>query len=216
MKSLSLSRPLVIVVIGLPGSGKSFFSRQFADMFNAPLVNVDFIRNAVFPQPEFSPTEDAIVYTVAQNEVNELFKTGKTFIIDGGVNNKASRHNIERQAVHSGYGRLTIWVQTDDPTCIARSMKRSTKRPGDDLNMPMDRQSFERYRKQLNIPSVRENVVVISGKHTFSSQARIVLKKLVSPRETVPQPRDVAPITTEQKVDTTHDIQPRRRNLTVN
>ena len=47
MKSLSLAKPLVLVVIGLPGAGKSFFARQFSETFGAPMVSGDRIRHVL-------------------------------------------------------------------------------------------------------------------------------------------------------------------------
>ncbi len=88
MKSLSLSRPLVIMIIGLPGSGKSFFGRQFAEMFGAPIVSNDFIRSTISPESLYDATEDYIVGTIVTNEIMELMKTKKTFIVDGGMNSR--------------------------------------------------------------------------------------------------------------------------------
>jgi len=211
MKSLSPSRPLVILVIGLPGSGKSFFSRQFAEMFGAPLVSMDYIRHVISPDSQFNPDEDAVVGTLAQNEVTELLKTGKTFIIDGGVNSKTGRQSVAREAKQHGYGILTIWVQTDEPTSQARSSRRSSKRDADQFNAAMGSQEFERYRKQFTVPTPAENIIVISGKHTFTTQARIVLKALVAPREAGSGPEQRA--TTETQP---HDIQAGRRNISIN
>ena len=217
MKSLSLSRPLVIMVIGLPGSGKSFFSRQFAEMFGAPLVSGDFIRHSISAQSTFDTDEDALVGTLVEAQVGELLKTGKTFIIDGSVNARTMRTSIERLANSHGYGKLTIWVQTDEPTSFARSHKRSEKRAGDIYNDPMDQHAFLRYRKQFTAPTRTENIVVISGKHTFATQARVVLKKLVSPRDTITVTRPQEPRTpTDSKPEQQQDVQPRRRNVPIN
>lgn len=204
------------MVIGLPGSGKSFFARQFADMFGAPLVSADFIRHALAADSEYSPREDALVATLVQNEISELLKTGKTLIIDGSVNSRAIRTAIERQAVKHGYGKMVVWVQTDEPTCVARSMKRSSKRKTDELNASMNLDTFERYKKQLSQPSPTENVVVISGKHTFPTQARVILKKLVTPRDTVVTDRESHTRHVTIKSEPEADVQPRRRNVTIN
>lgn len=222
MKSLSLSRPLVIVVIGLPGAGKSFFARQFATMFGAPLVSTDFIRHSLGQRSVYDGDEDATVAALALSQAEELCKTGKTFVVDGGVNNRTNRTALERLASSHGYGKLTIWVQTDEPTSLARSLRRSDKRAGDELNDPMDKQAFLRYRKLFTVPTRTENVVVISGKHTFATQARVVLKKLVSPRDTTTVARSAdtghrtitSPVTAEIKH--ADDAQPRRRNVPIN
>ena len=215
MKSLSLSRPLVIMIIGLPGSGKSFFGRQFAEMFGAPLVSTDFIRSTLAPESGYSTTEDTLVETLLANEITELMKTKKTFIVDGGMNSRSARFAIERAAITKGYGKLTVWVQTDEPTSVNRSLKRSLRRQGDALNSSMSIESFERYKKQFSMPHRSENIAVISGKHTFTTQARIILKKLVAPTE-VAHIAEIAPEQQETKVDPPRDIQPRRHNVTIN
>ena len=216
MKSLSLSRPLVIMVIGLPGSGKSFFSRQFAEMFGAPLVSVDFLRHTISPDSVYTTEEDSYVTALMTNQIAELCKTGKTFIIDGGLNHRTSRLAVERLATKHGYGKLTIWVQTDEPTSSARSLKRNAKRTTDELNAPMDSIAFNRYRKLFSIPTLSENIVVISGKHTFATQARVVLKKLVSPRDTASAVRPQETQRVAIKPENQTDVQPRRRNVTIN
>lgn len=204
------------MVIGLPGSGKSFFARQFSDMFNAPLVSVDYVRHTLFPESHFNPMEDKLVGALTENEINELFKTGKTFIVDGGVNSRQTRQHIERLGAKHGYGKLTIWVQTDEPTSFARSLKRNPSKKVDELNAPMDSQDFARYRKLFSVPVVSENVVVISGKHTYATQARVVLKKLVAPRDTTTVSRSIHIERIDTKTEQNHDIQPRRRNVTIN
>ena len=216
MKSLSLARPLVIMVIGIPGSGKSFFARQFSTMFAAPLVSTDYIRHAMFPDSTYGPDEDARVSVLVNNEISELLKTQKTIIVDGSLNNRISRSGIERLAKIHGYGTMTIWVQTDEPTSRNRSVKRNSKREGDALNSPMSAEVFSHLSKQLTPPQPTENTVVISGKHTFGTQARVVLKKLVAPRDEVTPGLTRTDDNDPHQPSDTNDIQPRRRSVTIN
>lgn len=183
MKSLSLSRPLVIMVVGIPGAGKSFFAGQFADTFGAPVVSYDKLRTMIFPDPTFSRGEDAVLQDIANNEIDELLKTHKTFIVDGSVNSRAERAAIERRARAHDYHTLIVWVQTDEPTSQFRATKRSNKRKGDEWNVSITEELFNTQVKRLVAPLRSEPVVVISGKHTYATQAKVVLKKLVSPRE---------------------------------
>ena len=98
----------------------------------------------------------------------------------------------------------------------ARSTKRSAKRKFDELNASMNIEAFERYKKQLSAPTPTENAVVISGKHTFPTQARIILKKLVTPRDTVVTEREQHTRHVAIKSEPETDVQPRRRNVTIN
>lgn len=183
MKSLSLSRPLIIMVIGIPGSGKSFFARQFAETFAAPLVSVDFLRHTLVPNSSYSQEEDEVIGELTDAQLVELVKTSKSIVVDGGANSLVGRRSVTNLAKKHNYGTLLIWVQTDAPTAELRSLKRSNRRKGDELNSPMSDEAFARNIKAFEQPSRHENYVVISGKHTFATQVRVVLKKIVAPRD---------------------------------
>ncbi|RWZ79139.1 MAG: ATP-binding protein [Candidatus Chaera renei] len=185
MKSLSLAKPLAIMMIGLPGAGKSQFAKQFSDMFSAPVCSLNRLRYELFNSPSFQPQEYEILKRVVCYQIEELSKTGKSFIIDGACNALAERRDLAGIVRKNGYDTLVVWVQTDEPTARLRSVKRGRN---DHLaeHQTMNLPAFESELKRLNPPAAAENYVVISGKHTFSTQARAVLKKLAAPRaETV-------------------------------
>lgn len=181
MKTLALSRPLLLILIGLPGAGKSFFARQFSDMFGAPMVNYDRIRFELFEKGHLEPAEQDIVRRIANYQMDELVKTRRSFIIDGGSNTAQDRQKLEKLAKANGYGTLLIWVQTDDITCKRRSTQRNSKRSADDTLSPsLTDEQWTKSAKAFNQPT-KEPYMVISGKHAFSTQAKMVLRKLTTP-----------------------------------
>lgn len=215
MKSLSLPQPLVIVMVGIPGSGKSYFARQFASMFSAPLVSTDFVRHTLFPDSVYSREEDALVSDITLAQLTELLKTNKTLIYDGGSNARIERQDIEKLARAAGYEPLLLWVQTDTPTAQIRSTKRSTRRGDDALNSPMDTETFDAVVRRFTQPHAKEDVVVISGKHTFAAQARVVLKRLSAPRSDAMDNLSIVPSSAStQTRPIRHDIQPQTRHRT--
>lgn len=205
MKSLSLSKPLIIITVGLPGAGKSFFARQFSETFGAPIVSYDRLCYELFAEPTYSKDERAIIARVALAQTEELIKTHKTFIVDGGGSTKAERVFLKKLAEKNGYGVLAVWAQVDEPTARQRSMKRSKRKKDDMYNQSISEQQFEKDKKRFTPPTTNEQYVVISGKHVHAAQAKVVLKKLVTPREeikpTVPQRQDIS--------------RPNRRNLKI-
>lgn len=207
MKSLSLSRPLVFMVIGIPGSGKSFFARQFAETFSAPLVSMDYIRHTLVPESNYTSEEDEVIGELAEAQLSELLKTERSIVIDGGVNTVAGRQSVATLAKKRGYGLLTIWVQTDQGSAELRSTRRSKRRKGDNLNASMSQSAFAAYTKAFEAPARREDYVVISGKHTFATQVRVVLKKIVTPR---PAGVNSVAVGTHSRNQTHHDISPKQ------
>jgi len=201
-----------MMVIGIPGAGKSFFARQFSDTFSAPVVSCDHLRYAIYEEPTHSKAEEATLQYLAEYQIGELLKTKKTFIIDGGMNAKVDRLKVEKIAREAGYGTLVIWVQTDEPTSRLRATKRKDGRRGDEWNASIDPDQFESYVKRLTPPSPAETLVVISGKHTYATQAKVILKKLVSPREDTQTPHapDRSSHNNEQTPPTHH------RSITIN
>lgn len=175
MKSLSLSQPHLLVMVGIPGSGKSFFAEQFSDMFHAPYV--DFAKIL-----DISGSDGDMSARYVTHLLNELFKTKSTIIVDGLGDTKAQRAELKNLANAAGYKTLLVWVQTDGTTAKSRTLKTSKKN-----GRPVSEYEYDKITSSFSIPTTGEHpVIVISGKHTFATQARAVLKNLASPREATP------------------------------
>lgn len=188
MKSLSLATPHVLVMVGLPGSGKSFFAEKFAETFHTPYISLE--KTAQLVQGDLS--------ALLRAELTELVKTKQSIIFDGPSDLRAERSEIMQIAKKAGYETIFIWVQTDAPTAKART--RNPKRTSHtEVN-------YEQRIKRFSPPHASEKPLVISGKHTYASQARVVLKKLSQPRQDAPVP---VPVALQRAAQST------RRNITV-
>lgn len=188
MNSLSPTQPLLIAVIGLPGAGKSFFSRRFAEAFGAPLISFDEIRKEIFSEMSHSSDEDTIVARVAGLELRELLKTKKTIVIDGGHNPRVSRMELNKLAHSNKYDTLYVWVQADERIARSRSLHRRPKKEDDAYNRSLTIDEFTSQAKKFTAPSNREAFVVVSGHHTFATQAKTILKKIAVSHNT---PRNI-------------------------
>ncbi|HSE61280.1 MAG TPA: hypothetical protein VLA88_03215, partial [Candidatus Saccharimonadales bacterium] len=71
--------------------------------------------------------------------------------------------------------------QTDEQTCRQRATKRNPRRSPDDVYpVSLTEHMWSNLAKQFAQP-VKEAYMVISGKHAFSTQAKMVLRKLSTP-----------------------------------
>lgn len=179
MKPAEDKKPHLIITVGAPGSGKSFFAEHFADIFKAPIISIDRLRKQIFPSPTFSKEEDETLEKVADDTLDEVLKTKRTVIYEGKTGLRNDRLAISRKARHAGYEPLFVWVQTDRETAKKRATKASNG------YQPLTEEQFDIRFKQFSVPHKLERVIVISGKHTFASQLRIVLRHLIEPRNVI-------------------------------
>lgn len=178
MKLLQLSKPHLIVMVGIAGSGKSFFAEKFSDTFQAPLVS-DALVTKCFSDTE-TPVEHPakLLKHLASVQLDQLFKTERTIIIDTDSDTRTDRGLLAAQARKHGYETLFIWVQTDQATAKDRALK-PTKQA---TNRQLTPEQYDHHITRFTPPNASEHTVVISGKHTYATQAKVVLKKLAGPR----------------------------------
>ncbi len=160
MKSLHLSRPHAIMMVGYPGSGKSFFAQKFADMFNAPYIDALTLTSYAKDVPS--------AMKIITNFAEEVAKTGQTFVYEGDTDSRTLRTEFVKWAKSFGYEPLIVWVQVEKDTAKARTLKKNS----------LDPDAFEEVIKQFSPPHETERPIVISGKHTYASQAKVVLSYL--------------------------------------
>ena len=167
MKHLSLTKPHLIITVGIPGSGKSYFAEKFASTFGAPYVSQQKIEALTLDH----------VDEIIQLQLDELLKTNQSIIFDGDSATRADRVRLTKKARDAGYETLLIWIQTDQQTAKMRTTgKKSPSQKSEE--------GFEHSIKRFTPPNALERPLVISGKHTYASQAKVVLKKLSAPRHT--------------------------------
>lgn len=174
MEQQKAVKPHLVIMVGIPGSGKNYFAENFAKSFNSHIVSSTLIRNNLFDKPTFEPAEDYIVDKVANYLLDELLKTNKTIILKSKADNRAERSAIYKKCKDFGYEPLLVWVQTDIDTAKSRFLKQMKG----NLNAE---QMFDQRVKRFVQPTNSEKSIVISGKFTYQSQQKIVLKRLAGP-----------------------------------
>lgn len=175
MKLQSLQQPHAIIMVGIPGSGKSFFADQFGAMFEIPHINLAYIADRALT-PEAAAE-------LAYSQLVELLKTKGTVLLELSTDTRASRAEIAKLARQSGYMPLFVWTQVDTRTAKMRTLKARS----------LTAAEFDDQLRQFSPPHPTEKALVISGKHTYRAQARAVLKRLTEPRGQAAKQLPVAP-----------------------
>ena len=152
-------------MVGIPGAGKTAFAERFSKTFQAPLINQAAIQKNLELSAEVSTK-------VALLMLDELLKTNRTLIYEGPTSTKVSRAAIIKHVSNAGYQPMIVWVQTES----VEAKRRATKKQSD--NSQLTSEEFDNAIKHFTPPSIQEKALVISGKHTYASQLKIVLKRL--------------------------------------
>lgn len=165
MKPLTLTpaNPYLIVLMGIPGAGKTQFAEHFAKMFSAPFVNTEDLQRV-------AAVTDEQAATLGLYLTEQVLRAQRTFIYEGPTHTYAHRAEIARLVKAAGFKPLLVWVQTESIEAKRRSL-RARKYTG---------QQFDAYVSEFQPPSEAEKPVVISGKHTFTTQVKVVLRHLAS------------------------------------
>lgn len=74
---------MIIIVLGLPGSGKSYFAQALAKEINAAYVNTDRVRNEKGARGKYSMEDKMLIYQLMAENAREVVLTGKDVVIDG-------------------------------------------------------------------------------------------------------------------------------------
>lgn len=174
MKPLSLVKPHAILIVGIPGAGKTSFAEKFSETFGAPFINAKSIQLKI--EETDAANSLAASEAITEEIFNQFLRSRNTIVIESPLFYKKSiRNNYFKLAKKSGYIPIVIWVQTDQE----ESKRRSTKTTGlKKAKHPISVEEFENQVSKFTEPSSAENPIVISGKHTFSTQIRSVLRKL--------------------------------------
>lgn len=173
------NKPLLILLYGFPGAGKTHFSRNMSENLVCAHVHSDRIRHELFEEPQFDEQEDGIVKQLMNYMCEEFLSAGVSVIYDTNMMRKTDRHHMRELARKKGAKTLVVWLQVDSETAFSRINKRDRRTIDDRYSTDYTQEDFRHFAARMQHPEPIEDYVVVSGKHTFVSQRNAVFKRLM-------------------------------------
>jgi predicted kinase len=173
------TKPLLVLLYGFPGSGKTFFARQLCEQLVAVHVHGDRIRGELFETPTYGKDESHIITSLMNYMTGEFLSAGVSVVYDTNALRATQRRALRNMATKAGAETVLIWQQIDPESAFNRVSRRDRRKMDDKYSQPLDRNAFNTLSSGMQNPEVTERYQVISGKHVFATQKSAILRHLL-------------------------------------
>lgn len=158
-----MNRPILFLMLGFPGAGKTTVSRILHKLTGATHVWADHERRKRIKSPTYTHQENVELYSQLNKEVEELLLEGKSVVFDTNFNFYKDRQKLRAIAERAGVQTVVVWLTTDKSLARQRATEHDLE--GDHTrvlgNMPVSH--FERIAKNLQKPRPDERVITFDG-----------------------------------------------------
>jgi predicted kinase len=93
---------MVVIVLGLPGSGKSYFASRLASMIGAEYINSDRVRKEMFKVRTYSEQEKAAVYNEMLAKMKEAVNQNRNVVLDATFHKDDTRKPFAQEMEKKG------------------------------------------------------------------------------------------------------------------
>lgn len=155
----------LILMVGLPRSGKSTIAKYISKKWNAPIVNPDSIRLVLHGQAYYPPAEP-MVWAIAKTMVRALFAAGHDSVIIDACNN--TKHRRDEWKSWDDEWKIEIVV-------VHETMETLLERAGDNQSLV---DTIERMAKQHEHPDHTESVEEWYSSPELDAKEMLVKKSL--------------------------------------
>ena len=151
-----VAKPVLVVVSGLPGTGKSYFSKQLAEKVPFLVLESDALRKILFSSPNYSSQESSQLFRAIHRLLRELLKKGIPLILD--ATNLSERFRKHLYAIVDHLDVKLVLVRVEALSDVV--YQRLESRAGDSKNI--SDADWSVYRRMLpSVDKIQRNHYVV-------------------------------------------------------
>ena len=165
-------KPALVVIMGLPGAGKSHCARLLCARLGAAHVASDELRSRLFIAASYADEENRAVFAVAAAVVNSLLADGHRVVLD--ATNLLARNRAAAVAVAARHGAPVVYLRVNAPDEEIRARLRSRRaaRAADD-HSDADERVYDRMRAAAFEPPAEGHLEVVNGPDLARDLSRV-------------------------------------------
>lgn len=152
------STPALVVVSGLPGSGKSYFCRRLASRHPIARLESDALRQALFGQPTHSPEESRRLFAACHYVLERLLGAGIPALLD--ATNLREVHRRQLYAIADRHGVKLVLVSLRAPVAVVEERLAARARRADPADLSDAGAEVYQRMRSLDEPIGRPHIVV--------------------------------------------------------
>ncbi len=165
--------PCFVVISGLPGPGKTYFSRRLAERIPVTVLESDALRKVLFPSPDHGSRESARLFRAIHRLAEELLASGRSLVLD--ATNLTERFRQHLYAIADRAGARLVVVLIDAPPEVAR--RRLATRATDAANQSdADWEVYQRMRAEVE--PIRRRHFVVDGSRDITPAIDKVVREV--------------------------------------
>lgn len=174
-KSPFHDKPVLYLMLGYPGAGKTTTSRLIHELTGAVHLWADHIRREIYKKPTYTHKENLQLYTHLNRLTGELLAAKNSVIFDTNFSYRKDRRHLSEIAKKHGAITKLIWIAV--PEEVAR--KRATA----DAHLQktrvlgnMSHKDFDRIISHIEEPGSKESFIKVDGTKITETYIKSLLK----------------------------------------
>lgn len=169
-----MNKPSLFILLGVPGSGKSYFASNIVESYGGLWLNSDKTRVELYgPNWDTEVTDPKLRYEAVFSKMNDTvlkeLSKGSDVFFDANNHKKEHRDEFRKLAESVGANTIVLYVNTPEEVSDMRAVNRKVSPY---QNPTMSAEKLQKHKNLFEAPYPDEETISIDGTKEFKLQKR--------------------------------------------